>query len=155
MSPTATRIGIAASIVGAVGALAYIVRGSPSGPQGVPGSPGSPGVPGQSSVSTSAGAAPTAGGCGCGGSACPNADSPITFVGGAGGCMSSSPETLAASIARCKPGYSQSVMQSSIDNLRAADLAQANSTYQAILARSAPDAFYDPLFTPNSVYGAA
>lgn len=50
-SNTITRIGIVASVVGAVGAIAYLLRGPDVGPQGVPGpagtgAPGGPGLPG-------------------------------------------------------------------------------------------------------------
>src|SRR4051812_15338177 len=73
---TVTRIGIIASVVGAVGALAYLIRGGAQpvyltsgpgmGPAGT-GSPGGPGLPG------TAGAAGPAGAPGAPGPAGPNA----------------------------------------------------------------------------------
>lgn len=53
---TAGRIGIAASIVGAVGALVYLLRGPQPGPQGAPG-PAGVGTPGTAGLPGTAGAA--------------------------------------------------------------------------------------------------
>lgn len=84
---TISRIGIAASIVGAVGAIAYLIKGSPGGPQGAQGYAGAPGTtgavgmagaPGGAGANGTAGAAGGAGAPGPPGTQGPAASNDVT-----------------------------------------------------------------------------